>query len=63
MAVKKAAISIGDWLKSTGFSAEKTLASAQEQRKNLLQQMDNANASYLTGENRCRTHSATIRRP
>ncbi len=52
MAVKKAAISIGDWLKSTGFSAEKTLASAQEQRKNLLQQMDNANASYLTGENR-----------
>lgn len=52
MAVKKAAISIGDWLKSTGFSAEKTLSSAQEQRKNLLQQMDNANASYLTGENR-----------
>lgn len=52
MTVKKAAISIGDWLKSTGFSAEKTLASAQEQRKNLLQQMDNANASYLTGENR-----------
>lgn len=52
MAVKKAAISIGDWLKSTGFSAEKTLASAQEQRKNLLQQMDNANASYLTGKNR-----------
>lgn len=52
MAVKKAAISIGDWLKSTGFSAEKTLASAQEQRKNLLQQLDNANASYLTGENR-----------
>lgn len=52
MAVKKATISIGDWLKSTGFSAEKTLASAQEQRKNLLQQMDNANASYLTGENR-----------
>lgn len=33
MTVKKAAISIGDWLKSTGFSAEKTLASAQEQRK------------------------------
>ena len=52
MTVKKAAISIGDWLKSTGFSAEKTLSSAQEQRKNLLQQMDNANASYLTGENR-----------
>ena len=52
MTVKKAAISIGDWLKSTGFSAEKTLASAQEQRKNLLQQMDSANASYLTGENR-----------
>lgn len=52
MAVKKAAISIGDWLKSTGFSAEKTLSSAQEQRKNLLQQMDSANASYLTGENR-----------
>lgn len=52
MTVKKAAISIGDWLKSTGFSAEKTLASAQEQRKNLLQQMGNANASYLTGENR-----------
>lgn len=52
MTVKKATISIGDWLKSTGFSAEKTLASAQEQRKNLLQQMDNANASYLTGENR-----------
>lgn len=52
MTVKKAAISIGDWLKSTGFSAEKTLASAQEQRKNLLQQMENANASYLTGENR-----------
>lgn len=52
MAVKKAAISIGDWLKSTGFSAEKTLASAQERRKNLLQQMGNANASYLTGENR-----------
>lgn len=52
MTVKKAAISIGDWLKSTRFSAEKTLASAQEQRKNLLQQMDNANASYLTGENR-----------
>lgn len=52
MAVKKATISIGDWLKSTGFSAEKTLASAQEQRKNLLQQMDSANASYLTGENR-----------
>lgn len=52
MAVKKATISIGDWLKSTGFSAEKTLSSAQEQRKNLLQQMDNANASYLTGENR-----------
>ena len=52
MTVKKAAISVGDWLKSTGFSAEKTLASAQEQRKNLLQQMDNANASYLTGENR-----------
>lgn len=52
MTVKKAAISIGDWLRSTGFSAEKTLASAQEQRKNLLQQMDNANASYLTGENR-----------
>ena len=52
MTVKKAAISIGDWLKSTGFSAEKTLASAQAQRKNLLQQMDNANASYLTGENR-----------
>ena len=52
MTVKKAMISIGDWLKSTGFSAEKTLASAQEQRKNLLQQMDNANASYLTGENR-----------
>ena len=52
MTVKKASISIGDWLKSTGFSAEKTLASAQEQRKNLLQQMDNANASYLTGENR-----------
>lgn len=51
MTVKKAAISIGDWLKSTGFSAEKTLASAQEQRKNLLQQMGNANA-YLTGENR-----------
>ncbi len=52
MTVKKATISIGDWLKSTGFSAEKTLSSAQEQRKNLLQQMDNANASYLTGENR-----------
>lgn len=52
MTVKKAAISIGDWLKSTGFSAEKTLSSAQEQRKNLLQQMDNANASYLTGEDR-----------
>lgn len=52
MAVKKAAISIGDWLKSTGFSADKTLSSAQEQRKNLLQQMDSANASYLTGENR-----------
>lgn len=52
MAVKKAAISIGDWLKSTGFSAEKTLSSAQEQRENLLQQMDSANASYLTGENR-----------
>lgn len=52
MTVKKATISIGDWLKSTGFSAEKTLASAQEQRKNLLQQMDSANASYLTGENR-----------
>ena len=52
MTVKKAAISVGDWLKSTGFSAEKTLSSAQEQRKNLLQQMDNANASYLTGENR-----------
>lgn len=52
MAVKKATISIGDWLKSTGFSAEKTLSSAQEQRKNLLQQMDSANASYLTGENR-----------
>lgn len=52
MTVKKAAISIGDWLKSTGFSAEKTLSSAKEQRKNLLQQMDNANASYLTGENR-----------
>lgn len=52
MTVKKAAISIGDWLKSTGFSAEKTLSSAQEQRKNLLQQMDSANASYLTGENR-----------
>lgn len=52
MTVKKAAISIGDWLKSTGFSAEKTLASAQEQRKNLLQRMDSANASYLTGENR-----------
>lgn len=52
MTVKKAAISVGDWLMSTGFSAEKTLASAQEQRKNLLQQMDNANASYLTGENR-----------
>lgn len=52
MTVKKATISIGDWLKSTGFSAEKTLSSAQEQRKNLLQQMDSANASYLTGENR-----------
>lgn len=52
MAVKKAAISIGDWLKSTGFSADRTLSSAQEQRKNLLQQMDSANASYLTGENR-----------
>lgn len=52
MTVKKAAISVGDWLRSTGFSAEKTLASAQEQRKNLLQQMDSANASYLTGENR-----------
>lgn len=52
MTVKKAAISIGDWLKSTGFSAEKTLSSAHEQRKNLLQQMGNANASYLTGENR-----------
>lgn len=52
MTVKKATISIGDWLKSTGFSAEKTLASAQEQRKNLLQQMESANASYLTGENR-----------
>lgn len=52
MAVKKAAISIGDWLKSTGFSADKTLSSAQEQRKNLLQQMDSANASYLTGEKR-----------
>lgn len=52
MAVKKAAISIGDWLKSTGFSADRTLSSAQEQRKNLLQQMENANASYLTGENR-----------
>lgn len=52
MAVKKAAISIGDWLKSTGFSADRTLSSAQEQRKNLLQQMDSANASYLTGEKR-----------
>lgn len=52
MTVKKATISIGDWLKSTGFSAEKTLSSAQKQRKNLLQQMDSANASYLTGENR-----------
>lgn len=58
MTVKKAAISIGDWLKSTGFSAEKTLASAQEQRKNLLQQMGNANASYLTGENRSALQNA-----
>ena len=52
MTVKKAAISNGDWLKSTEISTEKTLSTPQEQRKNLLQQMDSANASYLTGENR-----------